>query len=56
MRTVTTTYIDMGNNEAISTGVYKNADGTFTAMTFCESKTFKTIKGARRWLAKRLQR
>ncbi len=25
-------------------------DGTFTAMTYTKSKTFKTENGARRWL------
>ncbi|HAX7048751.1 TPA: DUF1391 domain-containing protein [Escherichia coli] len=27
-----------------------NQDGTFTAMTYTKSKTFKTENGARRWL------
>ncbi|EQA2107255.1 DUF1391 family protein [Escherichia coli] len=29
-----------------------NQDGTFTAMTYTKSKTFKTETGARRWLEK----
>lgn len=45
--------IDLGNNEAISKGISKNSDGTFTALTFSQSKTFKTLKGAEKWLAKR---
>ncbi|HBI9876424.1 YdaF family protein [Escherichia coli] len=28
----------------------ENQDGTFTAMTYTKSKTFKTENGARRWL------
>ena len=43
--------INTGNNETISRGVFKNADGTFTAMTYSQSKTFKTQAGALRWLA-----
>lgn len=45
--------IDLGNNEQLSTGVATNQDGTFTAMTFTASKTFKTRKGAEKWLARR---
>jgi len=45
--------LDQGNNEQISKGVFDNGDGTFTAMTFTQSKTFKTQKGAEKWLAKR---
>ncbi|ENW0618249.1 DUF1391 family protein [Escherichia coli] len=33
-------------------GVFPNLDGTFTAMTYTRSKTFKTEAGARRWLAR----
>ena len=39
--------VDMGNNETMSAGVFKNSDGTWTAMTFSQSKDFKTEKGAR---------
>lgn len=49
----TTTKIDLGNNEYIGRGIDKNADGTFTAMTFTQSKTFKTLAGAVKWLEKR---
>lgn len=42
--------LDLGNNESINRGVSKNSDGTFTAMTFTKSKTFKTAKGAEKWL------
>jgi len=44
--------LDLGNNETISKGIIDNGDGTFTAMTFTRSKTFKTRAGAERWLAR----
>ena len=44
--------IDLGNNESLVCGVFPNQDGTFTAMTYTKSKTFKTESGARRWLAR----
>jgi len=44
---------DLGNNETISNGIAKNSDGTFTALTFSQSKSFKTEKGAIKWLEKR---
>lgn len=44
--------IDLGNNESLVYGVFPNQDGTFTAMTYTKSKTFKTENGARRWLEK----
>lgn len=40
---------DLGNNESVKTGVFKNSDNTFVALTFTRSKTFKTEAGARRW-------
>ncbi len=55
MTNQTTTKIEMGNNETISRGITKNANGTFTAMTFSQSKTFKTMAGAVRWMAARVQ-
>ena len=48
--------ISLGNNEAVSSGITVNSDGTFTAMTFTASKTFKTLKGAQKWLAIRLSK
>ena len=45
--------LDLGNNETLSKGISKNADGTFTAVTFTKSKDFKTLKGAEKWLAAR---
>jgi|TARA_R110000772_G_scaffold170373_1_gene282253 hypothetical protein len=47
--------LDLGNNETLSNGIFDNLDGTFTAMTFSQSKTFKTQKGAQKWLAKKAQ-
>lgn len=44
--------LNLGNNETISRGVEKNANGTFTALTFTKSKTFKTKAGAERWFAR----
>lgn len=44
--------IDLGNNESASYGVFKNNDGTFTAMTFTKSKDFKTEKGAEKFMDK----
>ncbi|ASG87575.1 DUF1391 family protein [Salmonella enterica] len=41
--------IDLGNNESAVCGVFQNNDGTFTALTFSKSKTFKTEAGAQRW-------
>jgi glutamine cyclotransferase len=51
--TQTLTTRDLGNNESISTGYVKNANGTFTALTYAQSKTFKTERGAIAWLARR---
>ena len=45
------TTFDTGNNEQISIGIYKNNDGTYTAMTFTKSKDFKTLKGAQKWMS-----
>jgi hypothetical protein len=56
MKTATTTAINLGNNEAISRGITANADGTFTAVTFTASKTFKTYAGACKWMAARLSK
>jgi len=44
--------LDIGNNEQLSRGVFRNIDGTWTAMTFTMSKTFKTEAGALRWFKK----
>ena len=49
----TSTQINLGNNETVSRSISKNNDGTFTAVTFTQSRTFKTSSGAVRWLAAR---
>ncbi len=49
----TLTKTDMGNGESLVEGMAENRDGTFTALTLVESKTFKTRAGAERWLAQR---
>jgi hypothetical protein len=41
--------IDTGNNESLTRGIFANADGTFTALTFSRSKEFKTRVGAIKW-------
>jgi len=45
--------IDLGNNESLTRGLFADSDGSFTAMTFTQSKTFKTKAGALRWLQAR---
>ena len=45
--------LNLGNNETISKGIIKESDGTFTAMTFTQSKNFKTLIGAEKWMSKR---
>jgi hypothetical protein len=52
MNNTTTIYLDLGNNESLTRGVFQNSDGTFTAMTFTRSKNFKTKAGAIRWFQK----
>lgn len=47
------TELNLGNNETLSKGIFKNSDGSYTAMTFTKSKTFKTRKGAEKWISKR---
>jgi hypothetical protein len=44
--------INTGNNESLTRGVFENADGTFTALTYSRSKDFKTKAGAIRWFKK----
>jgi len=55
MTNQSTVKIEMGNNEIISRGITKNTDGTYTAMTFTQSKTFKTMAGAVRWMTARIK-
>lgn len=33
-------------------GIYQERDGSFLALTFTKSKTFKTLKGAEKWIGK----
>ena len=44
--------LDLGNNEQLSRGIFE-LHGRFTALTFSQSKTFKTRKGAEGWLSAR---
>lgn len=46
---MTTTKMDLGNGDSLSSGVFAQADGTWLAMTFTRSRTFKTRAGAERW-------
>jgi hypothetical protein len=50
---MTTFVLNLSNNEQISRGISNNNDGTFTAVTFTQSKTFKTYNGAVKWLSRR---
>ena len=34
----------------IATGINKNNDGTYTAITLAKSKVFKTLNGAQKWM------
>lgn len=52
----TTSTIDLGNNEPISRSIVRNPNGSFTAVTFSASKTFKTYEGAVQWMAARVAR
>ena len=45
--------LDQGNNETLSKGIEKNNDGTYTALTYSASKTFKTLAGAKKWMNER---
>ena len=45
--------LDQGNNETLTRGLFIEADGTFTALTYTQSKNFKTERGAVKWLAVR---
>lgn len=44
--------LNQGNNEQISRGIVQT-EGGFLALTFTQSKEFKTRAGAVKWLAKR---
>ena len=42
--------LELGNNEQLSTGIFEDSNG-FEALTLTQSKSFKTRKGAEKWLA-----
>jgi len=44
--------LDLGNNETLSRGIAQHFDGTYTAMSYTQSRDFKTLKGAQKWLAR----
>ena len=44
--------VELGNNESYVTGISKNNDGTYTALTATRSKDFKTFNGAQRWMVR----
>jgi hypothetical protein len=46
------TYIEFYDGSRLVRGLFANADGSWTAMSFYKSKTFKTRAGASKWLAK----
>lgn len=48
--------IDLGNGESVSRGIIPQAGGSFLAMTFTKSKTFKTRAGAERWIVRNSNR
>ena len=52
----TTVQISLGNNETISRSISRNTDGSFTAVTFSASRTFRTYAGAVKWMAARAAR
>lgn len=52
MKNSTSIKIDTGDM-TLSRGITKTQDGTYLAMTFSQSKEFKTLKGAQNWMEKR---
>ncbi len=41
--------VDLGNGESVTVGVVKQADGTFLALTYTRSKSFKRERNAWVW-------
>jgi hypothetical protein len=41
---------DQEDNRTI--GIFEEQDGKFTALTYIQSKTFKTLKAAEKWIQK----
>ena len=56
MTTTKTETVSLGNGESVTRGVIPQADGTFLALAFTQSKTFKTLAGAKAWLARKSAR
>jgi hypothetical protein len=44
--------LETGNNESLARAIFRNENGGFTALTFSQSRRFKTYAGAVRWMAK----
>lgn len=47
----TITLFEQDGNRSV--GIYKDNAGKYLALTFLESKDFKTLRGAEKWLSKR---
>lgn len=56
MNNTTSINIDLGNNESLTRGIFKNNNGTYTALSWSQSKTFKTYNGAYKWLTRITQK
>ncbi|HEX2679614.1 MAG TPA: DUF1391 family protein [Polyangiales bacterium] len=41
--------VDMGNSESVTLGVVKQTDGTYLALTYSRSKSFKRERNAWAW-------
>lgn len=46
------TVLKMDNNESLIRGVFKENDHLYIAITYSQSRSFKTEKGAIRWFKK----
>ncbi len=44
--------LELGNNESLVRGVFKENDKLYIAITYSQSRSFKTEKGAIRWFKK----
>lgn len=54
MRAILETIRDEGNNHQTSTGIYRETDGTYLAMTHTNSVHRKTFRSAEKWLKKQI--
>ena len=43
---------DMGNNESLNRGIFKENDNTYLVLNYATSRRFKTLKGAERYAKK----